>query len=110
MLDKKLINYFRFHSNYFDNQGRFTQTGPNNTLFVEGGHFHGHALGILNMLEYAVAADDKELLAYVKKSYEWAKANTYSCLETGWFPEIVRPTHTWSEPCCYADMVALRSS
>ena len=106
-LNEKLVNYLRYHSQYFDEQGRFVQWDRDGKPFVEGGHFHAHALGLLNMLEHAMAVDDRELINYVKRGYEWAKTNTYSSLELGWFPEIVRSEHTWSEPCCFADMVAL---
>ena len=105
-LDEKLVNYFRHHAKYYDEQGRYAQAGTNNTLRTGLGHFAGHSHGICFMLEYAIATHDRELIEFVNKSYEWAKANTYGCLETGWFPEIVEPAHSWSEPCCYADMVA----
>ena len=47
-------------------------------------HFHAHARGLLAMQEYAEAADDDEMMAFVVKGYEKARdLLTNQILETG---------------------------
>ena len=51
-----------------------------------GGHFHGHTIGILSLIEYAMAAGDRELLEWCTSSYEWAKTQGSSLV--GFFPGV----------------------
>ena len=71
ILAKKLSNYIRYHAGFYDSRGRFIDRDPNKAQ----GHFHSHTFGLLSMLEYAMAADDRELIGFVKESYEWARDN-----------------------------------
>ena len=103
ILAAKLCNYVRYHAACYDSQGRFINQDPKKIQ----GHFHSHTFGLLSMLEYALAADDRELAEFVKESYEWARNSTYGCPLTGWYPEAVAATHPYCEGCCMADMIAL---
>ena len=100
-LARKLVHAVRYHSAFYDRDGAFINrrtytrqgqatigTAPTDET-VCGGHFHGHAVGVLNMLEYALAADDRELLAFCRKSYEWAR--TQGSALTGFFPTVINP-------------------
>lgn len=100
----KITRFMRFHSEYFDDQGRpFT----GNTQVGLAGHFHAHVIGLLSMLEYATAAGDHDTIEYVRKGYEWFK--TQGCDLTGFFPESVSPDDSYPscETCEVADMISL---
>jgi hypothetical protein len=113
-LARRLSNYTRYHAGFYDPRGRFIDRDPDKPK----GHFHCHAFGLLTMIEYALAAGDRELMDFVRSSYEWAKTNAHGCALTGFFPEVVAPSedaikkatispYRVCEPCCIADMVAL---
>ena len=98
-LAKKQINYMRHHSDYWTEDGKFLGTYK---------HFHAHTIYMLGMLEYAIAVEDKELLNWVRKSYEWAKSPEAGASSLiGFFPEWAKPDFTTCESCEIADMIAL---
>ena len=97
---RKFANYLRWHGQYFLLDGRW----DNGSQKMIGGHFHGHALCLLNLLEYARVAGDREMMQFVARSYEWGRGMGSTL--TGWFPENIKPDHK-VEPCAFADMVAL---
>ncbi|MGH9162734.1 MAG: hypothetical protein ACRD2X_22430 [Vicinamibacteraceae bacterium] len=99
----RLSNYVRHHAKFFDANGRFIDRDHPEPR----GHFHGHTLALLSMLEYAVVAQDKDLIDFVRRSYEWARDDAFGNPLIGWFPESVRRDFPVSELCCEADMVAL---
>jgi hypothetical protein len=103
VLARKLSHYVRYQAAFYDPQGRFIDRDPHKVQ----GHFHSHTFGLLGMLEYASASGDREMLEFVKQSYEWARENTYGCSRTGWYPEGVARDYRYCEGCCMADMVAL---
>jgi hypothetical protein len=70
-----------------------------------GGHFHGHTIGILSLLEYALAVGDRELLEWCMSGYEWAKTQGSSLV--GFFPEFLVPEYPSVESCEVADMVGI---
>ena len=105
----KLVNYVRHHGRYYDEQGRYGDSyGPDGTVSSDShSHFHCHAIGMLIMLNYAVAVGDRELIEYAKVSYEWARDFPECSQLVGWFPEILRKGHGNCETCCIADMITL---
>lgn len=127
VLAGKLSKFIRFRSDAFDEEGRFRYSafeksnaewyvkysranGGNLTLEqvtgqTLGGHFHSHTIGILGIVEYAVAVRDRELLDWCKSSYEWAK--TQGNLLVGFFPEMIVPDYPSCESCEVADMIGL---
>jgi hypothetical protein len=56
---------------------------------VYGGHFHSHALAVLGLLEYGIAAGDREMIGFCRKSYEWARMQGSTL--TGYFPTMINP-------------------
>ena len=98
-LASKLTQFIRHHADYY---------GPNGE-FLGDRHFHAHTIYLLNMLEYALAVGDVELVNFVRQSYEWAKSEEAgSCSLIGWFPEFARPGFLSCESgCCIGDMIAL---
>ena len=118
----KLVNFLRDHGDYFDEEGRFladpvfAEVGERHysesDLMIEreekrriGGHFHRHTYDLLAFLEYALATDDRGLIAFVRKGYEFAK--TKGSPLVGFFPEIIAPNYPTSETCEVADMIAI---
>ena len=99
-LARKLITYLR--EDFFTPEGVFLRLPGQ----PEGAHFHAHANGLLAMAEYALEADDQEMMEFVARSYEWAK--TQSDVLVGYFPEFTN-SRQWegSEICEVSDMVAL---
>jgi hypothetical protein len=99
-LAAKLSNFMRFHNGYFGPNGQFTSPNHN--------HFHTHTHSMLGMLEYANAVSDKEMLEFLKKSYEWARTSDAGSNATvGFMPETAEPDHPSGEGCCIGEMVAL---
>jgi hypothetical protein len=98
----KLARYIKDHSQHFDEQGRFLTVGGE-----VGGHFHMHTYGLMGILEYALAANDKELTRFVQSSYVWARTpEAFSNSVVGYFPEGVAENKS-CESCQPADMIAL---
>jgi hypothetical protein len=58
-----LARYFREHAKLIDEDGRW-----------HGNHFHIVALGVLGQLEYAIAANDQDMLQWVVRAYEYARS------------------------------------
>ena len=98
-LGRLLTNFMRFHDgDYWGPKGEF------------GGdhHFHGHTNYLIGMLELADAAKDKELLAFCRKCFEWAKTPAAGFAPvTGFTPEIADPNYPTSEGCAVGDMEVL---
>lgn len=114
----KLVNFLKDHGGVLDEQARFmadytwkyteAMRVDGWTLAEEGqlgGTFHRHAYCLLSILEYALATDDRDLMDFVKKGYEFAK--TQGCRLVGFFPEIIAPYYPTAETCEAADMITL---
>jgi hypothetical protein len=126
-LAKKLVKFIRFHADAYDEEGRFLFSAYEKSdaqAFVKysqahgghatldeikgqrlGGHFHSHTLGILAMIDYGMAVDDRELLDWCKASFEWAKTQGSSLV--GFFPEFIAPGYPSCESCEVADMIGI---
>lgn len=102
-LARQLTHYVRYHSAFYDRNGRFIDVNPD----IPRGHFHSHTFGLLGMLEYAIAVDDKDTLTFVQNSFEWARDHSGGNPLTGWYPEIIQPGYRYCEGCCMADMIAI---
>ena len=109
----KIVVYLKDHGGFFDKEARFIDASRDVI------HFHDHAIDLLFMLEYAIAAEDKEVLNFVKKGYEFGRCN--GSTSVGFFPELLEEvpgnsTNPYpkvhrgclaSETCEVADMIAL---
>ena len=87
-LTRKLIAFQKF---FFTPEGAFL-TAQKGAIKA---HVHGHARGLLAMADYAMLADDRDLLEFVRKSYEWTKARCDPL--TGFTPNLV-PCPEWRDP------------
>jgi hypothetical protein len=119
VLAGKFARFFVDRSGYYDEEGRWLETEyirngfkkyfPNDLKF--GGHSHGHALGLLCVLEYATAANDKEMLDWVRRSYEWGRdagVSQYGASTlVGWFPEVYGVEYPSCEADTLGDMIPL---
>ena len=100
-LAEKITRFMRFHCDYFTEDGKF---------LGQWGHFHAHTIYMIGMVDIAAATRDKELMDFVRKSYEWAKSpEAFSCSLIGYFPEHTKAgQHTnWCEGCSIGDMIAI---
>jgi hypothetical protein len=104
----KLARYLKDHAMIFDSQGRFTARHSSDQGPAR--HFHHPGNALEGIADYAAAAGDRELAAFARTSYEWARA-TGSPL-VGFFPEYIndwpddRP-YVDCEACCTADMIQI---
>ena len=112
-LAAKLTRYIRYHAQYYEAGGP-PLVGPDERNWFrsydianirEGGHGHAHGVGLVSVLEYAVAVNDPDTLAFVRSAYEWMKANGNS--RVGFFPEIFVPKYDRCEADTIADMIAM---
>ena len=110
------------HTEYYDPEGRFLFS-PNERRDLMtskrmkrhypeardakfGGHFHNHTIGLLSMLEYAVAVKDHSTLDFVNSSFQWAREQGSPLV--GFFPElIINNRYTACESCEVADMLGI---
>jgi hypothetical protein len=114
----KFNRFYRFHSRYYDERGRFLPEPQFAGIFAKfggkgmtlGGHAHAHTIGLMGMLEYAVAVNDRDTLEFVRSSFDWAKAQNEAFGASslvGWFPEFYAPTYPYCESCTNGDMFGL---
>ena len=92
-LSGKIARFTRYHGEMFDADGRFVGIGM---------HFHGHLHPLLGMLEYGIAARDREMIEFARKGYEFSIPHMNRIV--GYVPEVISPTAT-SEICGVADMI-----
>ena len=106
-LSRKLINGILHNENHYTTEGYFCSKGMDDDDSESKGlaHFHAHTFALMSMVDYAVAAGDKELLEFTRKSFEWAKKQGNSTV--GFFPEYISPNWEGCETCEVADMVAI---
>jgi hypothetical protein len=106
ILSGKINNAVRHDETNFDAKGRFTLDEKGyEREHGHGPHFHSHAIVLLGMLDYAIATDNEGLKQFVKKSFEWGRAQ--GCSTVGFFPEWVGTDCKTAEICQVADMIAL---
>ena len=77
---------------------------------TSGGHGHGHGIALLSVLDYALAVDDKDAIAFAKSSFEWMRnpgpGYGVSTL-VGWFPEWYVPGYPACESCVLGDFCGI---
>ena len=92
-LSGKLARFTRYHGDMFEPDGRFVGIDM---------HFHGHLHPLLGILEYGIAAGDREMIQYANKGYQFALAHMNTTV--GYVPEFIAPGK-FSEICGVADMI-----
>ncbi len=109
-LARGMANYIRNEAKVIDEDGRW-----------HGWHFHIVAAGLLGALEYAAAANDREMLEWSRRAYEYGKvigdpilgfyAGIPGCGECEYNPaaEECGKDHArdFSEPCSISDMMMI---
>jgi len=58
-------------------------------------HTLAHVRSMISMADYGLIAGDREMLEFVRKTYEWAKSHANT--ETGYFPNLL-PCPPWRMP------------
>jgi len=100
----KLFRWVRDDSKHFARDGTFLPEYPT----VEHIHFHGHTMVLLGVLDYGLAAGDREAIEFVQRGFEYGMTQG-ECL-LGYFPEWLSfsVSHVSTlEVCELADMIAL---
>jgi len=125
VLAGKLARYIRHHGRYYDPSGELMpdhpgrspeashrdgvhpfDPGPNPELYRKKAHFQHHMVPLLGLLDYALAAGDGDMAAFVRQSFEWARGKGEATV--GYFPEHIDKTELeFSEICEVAGMIGL---
>ena len=116
----KLARYIAYHGGYYGPSGEFL---PNNSGYENrieemtalGNasvtspliHFQHHTVPLLGILDYALAAGDRDLAEFVHKSFEWARKKGNDVV--GYFPENLNNPDQLetAETCEVAGMIGL---
>jgi hypothetical protein len=73
-----------------------TEEGPTMVAAAEralwSGHFHTHTMGMMGLLEYAIATNDAGLKEFVANFYEWGR--NFGIARIGFFPSVIDPLQT----------------
>jgi hypothetical protein len=105
-----------------------TEEGPTMAVAAEhafwAGHFHTHTMGMMGLLEYAIATNDAGLKEFVANFYEWGR--NFGIGRIGFFPTLLGPlseqrkwaatyggpgaTGVCDESCAVADMTWLAAT
>ena len=118
----KLTAFGMEGANYYDAHGRFLMGAQERQALLTsgrlkihypeakqaklGGHFHGHTIGLISMLEYAAMAKDARALEFVNGGYQYAKTQGSSLV--GFFPELaINNRYFACESCEVADMIGM---
>ncbi|HZO91837.1 MAG TPA: hypothetical protein VFB38_26200 [Chthonomonadaceae bacterium] len=103
-LARRFLHYIVDETRIFRRDGSFWP----DEMHLAAGHFHTRSLSMAGILRYALLVHDPELIAWVKRAFDWAMTVSGSF---GWFPEGVGTedyyTTKHSETCNITDMVHL---
>jgi hypothetical protein len=112
-LAAKLTRYLRVHSQFYEPDGTWLISDMEKSWLEknfdlknlkQGGH-STHAIGGYAVMEYGLAARDREAIDFARGIFEWGRAQGIPL--TGFFPEFVVPGYHTCETCMVADMVTL---
>ena len=121
-LAEKLSRYLAYHGEYFGPNGEFLPNdagkgekalGADEKVFDQLPpvghriHFQHHMVPLLGMLDHALAAGNRELAEFVRRSFEWGR--TKGDILVGHFPENIDEVGEieTSESCEVAGMIGL---
>ena len=113
-LAAKLTKYMRLHSQYYTPEGKWLISDMEKgwleknfdlTNLKEGGHGHAHTIGLVSVLEYGLAANDREAVDFARGGFDWGNANGISLI--GFFPEFYVPGYHTCETDTISDMLAI---
>jgi Beta-L-arabinofuranosidase, GH127 len=113
-LAAKITRYLQRQSQYFTEDGSWLISDMERTWLnkyfdlanlKQGGHGHAHAIGLLSVLEYGLAANDRGAIDFARGGLDWGKANGVSLI--GFFPEFYVPGYHTCETDTISDMLGL---
>ena len=112
-LASKLTKYIRLHAQYYTPEGVWLADELEKTWLksfdlkdlLQGGHGHAHTIGLLSVLEYGLAANDREAIAFARGGFDWGRANGVPLL--GFFPEFYVPGYRTCETDTISDMLGV---
>ena len=118
-LARKLANFMLKPSMWGNGEGPTMAVAAQQAIWE--GHFHTHTMGMMGLLEYAIAAKDYGLKQLVASFYEYAR--NFGIARIGFFPAVIGPlkqrreaaaqyggpgsTGQCDESCAVADMTWL---
>ncbi len=121
---KELTNYTLHQGQILDGEGRWildpeiksrkTWKANGNEFDVDGltlgGQAQGHALAALCLMEYAIVTNDKVLMEFCNKSYQYGVnpgPEMGVSRIVGWFPEFYVPGYPSCESCTNGELLSL---
>jgi hypothetical protein len=112
-LAAKLTKYMRLHANYYTPEGDWLMGDLEKSWlkdfdlknFTTGGHGHAHTIGLISVLEYGLAANDRDAIAFARGGYEFGRANGVPLI--GFFPEFYVPGYHTCETDTISDMLGI---
>ena len=97
--DKKALDMAHRLARFMLKPSMWGRKGPEMLVDVEHGrwegHFHTHTMGLIGLLEYAVAVNDARVKRFVAEAYEYARC--FGIARMGFFPEFsMEMTQKWA--------------
>lgn len=86
-LAEQLVRFFLKPSMWCTTEGPTMVAGVEHALWE--GHFHTYTMGVMGLLEYAVAVNDTRLLRFVRDFYEHGRK--FGIARIGFFPAVIGP-------------------
>ena len=121
--DQKALDMARRLAAFMLKPTMWTAAGEEMSVSAEHGrwkgHFHTHTMGLIGLLEYAIATNDARVKRIADEAYQHGRSVGISRI--GFFPAVIRPAKQQSgsdagaagtapqvsETCAVADMIAL---
>ena len=121
--DKKALDMARRLAAFMLKPTMWTARGEEMSVSAEhgrwSGHFHTHTMGLIGLLEYAIATNDPRVKRIADEAYQHGRS--VGIPRMGFFPAVIRPVKQrsgentgaggnypqTSETCGVADMIAL---
>jgi len=112
-LAEKLTNYMRLQAQYYAQDGTWLMGDLEKgwlkkldlSAIRQGGHGHAHTIGLLSVLEYALAANDKEAIRFARAGFDWGVANGTRSI--GFFREFYVPGYHTCETDTISDLLGM---
>jgi hypothetical protein len=113
-LAAKLTKYLCRHAQYYTEDGAWLISDLEKSWLSksfdvaglrQGGHGHAHAIGLLSVLEFGVAANDRESIDFARRGFDWGRTNGVPLI--GFFPEFYVPGYHTCEADTISDMLGL---
>ena len=112
-LAAKLTKYMIAHAKYYEADGTWLMGDLEKgwlktydlTTLKQGGHGHAHAIGLLSVLEYGLASNDRDAVSFARAGFDWGRANGTPSI--GFFREFYVPGYRTCETDTISDMLGI---